>query len=346
MKLLLISVLSEKSHGGISVWTKHFLSGCQSEGIDVELVNTEVVGGRLVNATAKRSLTDEFVRTRRIFKSLKNSLKNNCFDAVHLNTSCGTFGLFRDLLIAKHIKRKKIRLITHYHCDIPFWIRKPSGKKALQKLALLSDENVVLCENSRKYLEENFGIYSVKMPNFIDDAVVASQKNTNTELKRAVFVGRISKAKGAAELFEIARRFPDITFELIGEMGADMAEQKIPANVVLSGAMPHDKLLEHLDCADIFVFPSHSEGFSLALTEAMARGIPAVATDVGANADMLCDGCGYIVDIGDINAMQNCISELTEASVREKISANAIKKVKENYLTDVIVKRFKQLYVR
>ena len=112
MKLLLVSVKSEVSRGGIAVWTDRYLSQCKTHGINCTLINTEAVGKRAEQGTAKRSLRDEFVRTRRIFKDLEGALKTD-FDAAHLNTSCGTFGLFRDYFIARKIKRKGIPLVTY-----------------------------------------------------------------------------------------------------------------------------------------------------------------------------------------------------------------------------------------
>lgn len=89
MKLLLISVRSEVSRGGIATWTDRFLNACEVHGISCTLVNTELMGKRQEKGTAGRSLTDEFVRTRRIFRDLRSALKRESYDAAHLNTSCG-----------------------------------------------------------------------------------------------------------------------------------------------------------------------------------------------------------------------------------------------------------------
>ena len=104
MKLLLISVKFQTSRGGIATWTERSLNNCQSHNVWCEVVNTELVGKRKTQMTARRGLLDELVRTRRIFKDLKKSSKKSDYDAVHLNTSCGTFGLFRDYFLAKRIE--------------------------------------------------------------------------------------------------------------------------------------------------------------------------------------------------------------------------------------------------
>lgn len=347
MKVLLISAKSKRNPGGIAIWTNGFLKGCSSNGIEVDVVNTEVSGQRLENATSGRNIFDEIKRTKRILQDLKKCLKNlHDYDVVHLNTSCGTYGIIRDWIAARYVKRKKLPLITHYHCDIPYWMRKFFSNFMLKRLAKLSDKNIVLCENSKKYLENVVGVSSIFVPNFVDEKLVITRPKTiNEELKRIVFVGRVSRAKGAFELYELAKRLPYITFELIGEISGEFSNIDQPDNVVTTGPMKHDALINHLDMADVFLFPSHTEGFSLALAEAMARGLPCIATDVGANADMLSDRCGCVVSVGDIDSMENAIRELASSETRRQVSENIVEKVKNNYIVDSVVREVNKLYL-
>ena len=69
----------------------------------------------------------------------------------------------------------------------------------------------------------------------------------------------------------------------------------------------------------------------MALMEAMARGLPAIATDTGANAEMLADGCGIVVPCHDIRAMLEALSQLNDPALRRSISICAIQKISQNY---------------
>lgn len=343
MNVLLLSVQCENPTGGIAVWTDHYLHHCCDSGIQCRIVNTEVALGQRV--TRRQRLFGEISRTRRIFRGIRGALTEGTFDVAHLNTSCGPYGLFRDCAIAGKLRRQGIPVVTHYHCDIPQWINNPLRRAALHKLARISALNLVLCESSRRYLE-NMGIDSVKIPNFIDRGAVADNpKDIRDTLTRIFFVGRVSEKKGAAELYELARRFPDKHFVLAGGIVPPVDSWDKPANLSLIGKISSHKVKDIADEADLFLFPSHSEGFSLALMEAMARGLPCVAYDsVGANGDMLADGCGVTVPYGDVEALTEAVRRLEDPAQRKAISENAIAKVRDRYTTDAVLTLIQSLY--
>ena len=345
MRVLLISSKSEHARGGIATWTSWYLERCGAHDIECALVNIEMLGRRAEDGTAKRNLLAEIMRTKRIFSQVSKQLSSGAFDVAHLNTSCSKFGLFRDYISALMIQRKGIPLVIHYHCDIPNYVKSPLSRWALKKLAGFSKNNFVLCENSRRYLKEQFGLESVKIPNFIMESLIISEPKVITpKLQRVFFVGHVEAAKGVAEIFELARRFPELIFELVGEVRAQVATWEKPDNVLLPGGMSHAQVIERLDAADIFLFPSHSEGFSVALMEAMARGIPAIATDVGANADMLADGCGIVVQKGDVDAMEQAIRQMYDPDTRKEISCRAVEKVRTHFTTDAVIALMKSMY--
>lgn len=345
MKLLLISVKSEQVPGGIATWTRRFLANCEAHGIFCGLVNTDLIGRRALQEDIRRSFWDEYIRTRRIFRDLGRHLEETRYDAAHLNTSCGTFGLVRDYLVARRIKKKGIRLVIHFHCDIPYWVSNPISCGFLRRLLALSDERLVLCESSRAYLENVFNVSSRKMPNFLDDTFIRKDdKPIVNTLSTALFIGRVTETKGARELYALAERMPQINFRLGGGVSETVFSWEKPDNITLVGRLSGREVLSEMDRADIFVFPSHSEGFSLALTEAMARGLPSVATDVGAAADMLADGCGTVVPVSDIDAMVAAIRAFANPDVRREASRRAIERVRTQYTTAIILKKLKECY--
>lgn len=344
MKILLISVDSDEAKGGIAVWTKQYLKGCKSKGLSCEVVNTKVESKTSNNASGKRSVKNEFLRMKRINKQLRDYLKAEYYDVAHLNTNIGLFGIIRDYYIAKKITKKKIPLALHFHCDIPYWVKNSLIKYYLKKILKISDVNFVLCENSYKYLKKEFNVESIKFPNFISERLVIDNKNIKTKMKNICFVGRISRAKGAKEIFQIAKKFPEINFSLAGVVSQEVSMWKKPLNIKLLGPLSHKKIIELLDNCDALLFPSYTEGFSLAVAESMARGLPILASDVGANSEMIEKEGGIIFSVSNIAEIEEGINKLKDYEIRANMSKWCIKKVKENYTTDKIMNKFIEQY--
>ena len=346
MKLLLVSPKVKEANGGIAVWTNMFLNATENTDIEASVLDISMIGRRLKNGSAKRSIFDEIKRTRRIFRDLRRMLKTEKYDVAHINTSLGKFGIARDYIIAKKIKKKSpyTKIVVHYHCDIGYQIKSKRSKKYLMRLARLADENIVLCKSSEKYLSD-LGVSSRVLPNFIsDDLIKETRKVVSEKIERAFFVGRVQRAKGVMEIISLAKDFQDIEFRLAGAISKEVLELELPKNISLLGPMAHDDVICEMDDADIFIFPSHTEGFSVALLESMARGLPAIATDVGANADMLSDGCGEIVSARDIEGMRAAILRIMDKDIRGSVSRRLAQKVRDEYSISRVIERLREIY--
>lgn len=347
MKLLLISPKTEESKGGIAVWTDSFLESCNQYGIDCDLLNIATIGSRAKQGNAKRNFKDEFVRTKAIFQNLRAMLKDNVYDSAHVNTSCGAFGLIRDYLTINQIKKKQpaCKRILHFHCDIQTQCASAISRCFLSKILNVSDEVLVLNKRNENFLSDHYGIPCKVVPNFIDSAMVRTdEKNIFPEIGEAIFVGYVRPEKGIRELYELATKFPQITFRLIGEIHSEVSVWRKPDNVVLCGKKNHADILSEMDHADIFVFLSHSEGFSIALLEAMARGLPCIATDVGANKEMLENQGGVIVNIGDTDSAALALKSMQNFHKRKEMSAWNSQKVRSFYTVEAVMSQISELY--
>jgi len=132
----------------------------------------------------------------------------------------------------------------------------------------------------------------------------------------AVYAGRLDEAKGLADLVAaweavVAQR-PDARLWLAGEgpyraaLQEEIKSRGLSERVVLAGVF--DNVDELLCAADLFVLPSRGEGMSVALLEAMAAGLPVVASDIPGNRGLVTDGQdGLLVPVGDIDALSAAI---------------------------------------
>lgn len=175
---------------------------------------------------------------------------------------------------------------------------------------------------------------------------------------RVLFVGRISPEKGVHVLVEafakIAPSFPRASLELVGGAGSLPAEflvglshdpwvrglerfyrtdyyeevrKRIPENLrdrfVFHGNLSHDQLAEHTRRATVFVSPSFSDAFPLTVIEAMASGLPVVASAVGGIAEQVVDGeTGLLVPPDDVEALADALSRvLADGELRERMGS-------------------------
>jgi 1,2-diacylglycerol 3-alpha-glucosyltransferase len=112
-----------------------------------------------------------------------------------------------------------------------------------------------------------------------------------------VFVGRLAKEKNVALLLTALATLPsDARLLLVGDgparpsLEAQARDAGLAGRVVFAGTQPPAVVAEVLSAADLFVFPSATETFGLAMIEAMAAGCAVVAVRAAASADLLRDG--------------------------------------------------------
>ena len=101
-----------------------------------------------------------------------------------------------------------------------------------------------------------------------------------------------------------------------------------------------------LSSLDIFVLPSRWEGLPLVLLEAMAAGLPIVATAVGGIPEVVVDGeTGFLVPPEDPEALASAITRLIEDSVlRKKFGKAGYKRVKQHFNIQEASRRTEELY--
>jgi glycosyltransferase involved in cell wall biosynthesis len=99
---------------------------------------------------------------------------------------------------------------------------------------------------------------------------------------------------------------------------------------------------------DVFVLPSLAEGISNTILEAMATGIPVIATRVGGNADLVEDDrTGRLVDAGDWNAMaEHIVAYASDSNRTARHGQAARKRAEQEFGLDAMVQNYVSLYDR
>ena len=127
------------------------------------------------------------------------------------------------------------------------------------------------------------------------------------------------------------------------------ANTKAPYKVVFLGLVPHSETNKYYDKADIFALPSVRECGGAVVLEAMARGLPVVATAWGGPMDYITAESGYLVEPKSrrymVEQFSAIISELAlSPQLRYQVGQAAINRIKEHFLWDKKIQEVVDIY--
>lgn len=167
-------------------------------------------------------------------------------------------------------------------------------------------------------------------------------------------IGHLSPVKGHADFLLAAARVsaeaPRTRFVLVGDgplrttLEALATSLGLGARVVFTGTRAD--MPRVLSALDVVAVPSHSEGMSNALLEAMAMALPVVATTVGGNPNVVRDGVtGRLVAPRDPSALARALAELVaDPGARQSLGRAARRHVADNLSLSGMVRRYEELY--
>lgn len=123
-------------------------------------------------------------------------------------------------------------------------------------------------------------------------------------------------------------------------------ERGVAERIHFVGNLPHNELPNYLAIADAFVRPSRSEGLGTAFLEAMAAGVPVVATPVGGISDFLQNNeTGLLAQAGNAQSIvQSMQTILHDRELREKIIKKARALVTQRYSWDKIAQQYREIF--
>lgn len=176
----------------------------------------------------------------------------------------------------------------------------------------------------------------------------------NSDLKIVGTVCRLHEPKkGVKVLLEATKKLQEeIRFQLLivgtgkdEKMLRSMAERE-RINALFLGERAD--VIEILKVTDVFVLSSLYEGFPVVVLEAMAAGIPVVATNVGGNREVVLDGkTGFVVEAGNSHELAGKIKDLLgNEKMRKNFGKAGFKRVKEKFSIDKTVDGIESLWCK
>jgi glycosyltransferase involved in cell wall biosynthesis len=290
------------------------------------------------------------------------------FDIVHSHVSGHAYIFFTGLL-------KKIKKFKHIHTTHCPWTDTSFRPLILQPFLFLNDlffnkfsfkmvDKIIAItpwelEILNKYIKNKKKISVI--PNGMDKILYNKIKKNNfkkdnkiKEKKLVLFFGRLNPTKGPEKLalaaINISKKRKDVAFVWVGpdEGKAEEVKKLIKSHKNMKYLGPirgKEKIAEMYQAADVYVLPSYREGLPLTLFEAMASGLPIVASPVnGVPFEMKESENGFFSNYGDIDSLEKNILRLIDnPRLTKTISENNFKKSK-NFDWEKICKKYMQEY--
>jgi len=239
---------------------------------------------------------------------------------------------------------------------------KTPGQIRLQRLAYRCATRVVANSAAARQILLSEGLAPAAVaviPNGVDAAAypdrAASRANSGSSRpRRVITVANLRPEKSHETLIaaagQLAADFGDVQFQIVGdgprraELEAMVRARGLEQRVVFLGH--REDVADLLSAADAFVLPSRSEAFPNGAIEAMAAGLPVIASAVGGLLDLIEPGrTGMLVPPGDANALAAALRQLfTDPALAGRFGEAAQAHVRQRYSFERMVTSFEELY--
>jgi glycosyltransferase involved in cell wall biosynthesis len=231
------------------------------------------------------------------------------------------------------------------------------GKYLISRMLNLSDRIVVLSSTWKNVFENIVPKKKIIiLNNFVTFSQYAGMRNEakfpNSPIT-VLFVGGVgAKQKG---FYDIIKAIPQVLKEYENIIFLFVACSKNAAISQNEELCSHTKFVGYLDGCDkiaafvnstIFILPSYAEGLPITMLEAMAAGLPIIATPVGAISEVISEGInGFLIEPGDYEALAKKILTLAQdEKLRQQMGDNNKEKIMNVYDESVVIKKLDNVY--
>lgn len=315
----------------------------KSEKLERELEGIKIIHGfsRQGNFISKSN----FISMMKEIKLINNIIRDNKIDCIFLN---GIDSYYLSKFINNKVK--KIGVWHGINMERTFL------KKTLSAISFNNLDNIIVVSNYQKDIIND--IFSYKYDSKIKvvhigrdeklfkNEVYRSEKENN--IINLLTVARLQKLKGHEDLIKamkiLCNRYKNIKLIIAGEgeekenIEEQIKEYKLEKYIEMTGFV---NPMDYYGKSDIFILPSYSEAFPLVNLEAMASGLPIIATNVGGIPEAIeSNKQGYLIEPGNVKELADKISILIESrELRNEFGMNSRKKFLEKFTLNNMCKK-------
>ncbi len=279
-------------------------------------------------------------------------------DIVHVHSAVApAVTALRAALLAWAARARGCKVVLHAHGGgIRFWLTTPRRRRLMRAALQPFHRVVAVWSAGREVLEQ---VVPPERVALIDNGVhvgAGPAPRPGNRVPRVLYVGLLTPRKGVVDLLTASRllRERGVAHELrlVGgtpDEGPEAEAQvrgALDDEVLVLGSRPPEEMPAAYAEADVFCLPSWWEAMPLSVLEAMAAGLPVVATDVGDVARAVDDGTtGYVVPVQDPEELAAALEPLlTDPDLRRRMGAAGRDRVDEHFSSDVTAAEVSALY--
>jgi glycosyltransferase involved in cell wall biosynthesis len=316
--------------GGMTIYTQLLLDSDLSQRFRYVLLRTHLPPAFEVKKTFRLLLTFKF-----LFQLFAILIRKRV-ELVHIHTSAD-MGFYEKALFTVICRLFQKPVILHIHSGAFGRFLEGSSFPGLISFFLNRANKVIVLSKHWYYLLAS----RVKMPekkllvleNMIDTRRYAPRETTlDREKLHVLYLGLYIETKGFFDLLEIVKKCSEskipLVFHLAGDQLSEEARSRIneihSIEILDHGIVSGDTKIDLFQEVDLFITPSHIEGMPLVLLEALAFGLPVIATCVGSIPEVVKEGeNGMLFEVGDVDGMVAGLRSLLEnPTERSKLGSN------------------------
>lgn len=268
-------------------------------------------------------------------------------------------------LLAKQMVNDRVKVVTTLHgTDITVLAQDESLSDLIRYAINRSDAVTAV---SQDLIRETRNLLSIENPidlayNFVDKRVYYPREVTSLrkefahpDEKIVIHISNFRPVKRVTDVVEVFDRIAkDIPARLlfVGE-GPELSkvlckvkERGLLDRVTFCGKQ--DDVAQLLSLSDVMLLPSEKESFGLVALEAMACGVPSVASNAGGIPELITHGeTGFLADIGDVDQMAHYTKMLlTDQALYEKMTEACLHRARYTFCNDLITRQYEEIYYR
>ncbi|MHB8776918.1 MAG: glycosyltransferase family 4 protein [Anaerolineales bacterium] len=365
-----------KSSGGVGMYTRRLVNAfdksryrftvvCLAEGSDIMAADLNKIEGVKAISIPMQDGIEPFSDILICFR-LAKLIRSEKYDLIHAHTSKPGF-FTRLAAIGMDIP------VIYHPANFAFHENVPRSQAVfyafLERLAAryLTDRIILVCNGERELARQ----YSVGMDDqfvtihtgidlhpfeiSVDRAKVRAGFGIPADVRLTGIVARFTLAKAPADFIHAAAlvhaRYPQAHFLWVGDGPLEHESRSLVKSLGLQSVFHfagyQDNIPAILMSLDCFLLSSHWEGFSIAILEAMAAGLPVIATRVTGADEAIVDGkTGILVNVGDVNRLADAVCKLVgDVDFARSMGKAARRRAESEFPYAKMLDRIEKLYL-